>query len=94
MIKRELEHLVEVRPTGPVRTAFEIIDYFKCEISGIILRNCATKTYKTSEVTQTSSVSTLKSKQIYCAIFGAPLHQLPRDTACVPWHVPAHAAAQ
>ena len=32
-IKRELEHLVEVRPTRPVRTAFEIIDYFKCEIS-------------------------------------------------------------
>ena len=32
-IKRELEHLVEVRPTRPVQTAFEIIDYFKCEIS-------------------------------------------------------------
>ena len=32
-IKRELKHLVEVRPTQPVRTAFEIIDYFKCEIS-------------------------------------------------------------
>ena len=31
-IKRELEHLVEVRPTRLVRTAFEIIDYFKCEI--------------------------------------------------------------
>ena len=31
-IKRKLEHLVEVRPTRPVRTAFEIIDYFKCEI--------------------------------------------------------------
>ena len=32
-IKRKLEHLVEVRSTRPVRTAFEIIDYFKCEIS-------------------------------------------------------------
>ena len=32
-IKRELEHLVEVRPTLPVRTAFVIINYFKCEIS-------------------------------------------------------------
>ena len=36
-IKRKLEHLVEVRPTRPVRTAFEIIDYFKCEISK---KNC------------------------------------------------------
>ena len=33
-IERELEHLVEVRLTRPVRTAFEIIAYFKCEISG------------------------------------------------------------
>ena len=38
MIKREVEHLVEVRPTRPVRTAFEIINYFKflnkfCEIA-------------------------------------------------------------
>ena len=32
-IKRELEHLVEVRTPRPIRTAFEIIDYFKCEIS-------------------------------------------------------------
>ena len=32
-IKRELEHSVELRPTRPVRMAFEIIDYFKCEIS-------------------------------------------------------------
>ena len=32
-IKRELEHLVEVRPTQSIRTAFEIIDYYKCEIS-------------------------------------------------------------
>ena len=32
-IKQELEHLVEVRPTRPVQTTFEIIDYFKCEIS-------------------------------------------------------------
>ena len=31
-IKRKLEHLVEVRPTRPIRTSFEIIDYFKCEI--------------------------------------------------------------
>ena len=36
-IKRELEHLVEVRPTRPIQTAFEIIDYFKCEISEEIL---------------------------------------------------------
>ena len=32
-IKRELMHLVEVRSTRPVRTAFEIIDYIECEIS-------------------------------------------------------------
>ena len=32
MIKLEVDHLVEGRPTRPVRTAFEIIDYFKCEI--------------------------------------------------------------
>ena len=32
-IKQELEHLVEVRPTRPVQTAFEIKDNFKCEIS-------------------------------------------------------------
>ena len=31
-IKRKLKHLVEVRQTRPVRMAFEIIDYFKCEI--------------------------------------------------------------
>ena len=31
-IKGELWHLVEVRPTRPTRTAFEIINYFKCEI--------------------------------------------------------------
>ena len=36
-IKRELEHSVELRPNRPVRTAFEIIDYFKCEISEEIL---------------------------------------------------------
>ena len=36
-IKRELEHSVELRPTLPVRTAFEINDYFKCEISEEIL---------------------------------------------------------
>ena len=46
MIKRKLEHLVEVRPTRPVRTAFEIIDYFKCEMSEKKLRNYAAKTYK------------------------------------------------
>ena len=74
-IKRELEHLVEVRPTRPFRTAFEIIDYFKCEISKQLLRS-------------------LKSKQIYCTIFGAPIYHLPRFTACVPGHVPAHTAAQ
>ena len=32
-IKRELKHLVEVRPTRPVSTEFEIIDHFKQEIS-------------------------------------------------------------
>ena len=32
-IKRELKHLVEVRPTRPVLMAFEIMDYFKCIIS-------------------------------------------------------------
>ena len=36
-IKRELKHSVELRPTRPVRTAFEIIDYFKCKISEEIL---------------------------------------------------------
>ena len=93
-IKRELEHLVEVRPTGPVRTAFEIFDYFKCEISEWILWNYAAKTYKNNrtlvKVTRNGSVSTLISKQIYCVIFGAPIHQVPRYTACLP----AHAATQ
>ena len=45
-IKQELEHSVELRPTRPVRTAFEIIDYFKCEISQEILWNYAAKTVK------------------------------------------------
>ena len=36
-IKRELEHSVELRPTRPVQTAFEIINYFKCKISEEIL---------------------------------------------------------
>ena len=35
-------------------------------------------------------MSTLKSKQIYRVMFGSPIHQLPRYTACVPVHVQAH----
>ena len=34
-IKREFKLLFELRPTRPVQTAFEIIDYFKCETSEI-----------------------------------------------------------
>ena len=46
MIKRELEHLVEVRPTQPIVTEFEIIEYFICKISEEALQNYAAKTYK------------------------------------------------
>ena len=36
-LSEKLEHSVELRPTRPIRTAFEIIEYFKCEISEEIL---------------------------------------------------------
>ena len=51
-INRKLEHLVEVRPTQPVRTAFEIIDYFKCEI----LQNYVAKTYKNHQDLKTTNL--------------------------------------
>ena len=59
-IKRELEHLVEVRPTLPVRTAFEIIDYFKCEISELILGNYSAKTYKNNTILSLSDTERLR----------------------------------